>query len=173
MILGIVGAVGALAGGYLGDRLGGQDRRWYVLVPAIALAVAFPFTLLTFTAQDHRLSLLAYCIPVLVSGMYAGPVIAMTHAMVTSRARAMASAVFFFIQNLIGLGLGPVVVGLFSDLLAPKYGEHSLRYAMLAALTFATLLSIALYCMASRYLRDDLEMERGQPMLATTQATGS
>lgn len=172
LILGVVGAVGALVGGYLGDRLGETDRRWYVLVPAVALAIALPFTLSTFVVQDHRLALLAYCVPVLVSGMYAGPVIAVTHAMVTSRARAMASAVFFFIQNLIGLGLGPLVVGIFSDMLAPKYGQNSLRYALLVALTLATLLSIALYGLASRYLRNDLEMVRGQSLLFIPQATG-
>jgi MFS family permease len=161
LILGIVGGFGALSGGYLGDRLGNRDRRWYVIVPAIALAIALPFSLLTFLVQDQRWSLLAYCVPVLVSGMYAGPVIAMTHAMVTSRSRAMASAVFFFIQNMIGLGLGPVAVGWLSDALVPAYAQHSLRYALLYALSVATVLAITFYCLASRHLRDDLEKARG------------
>jgi predicted MFS family arabinose efflux permease len=161
LILGVVGGIGALSGGFMGDRLGDKDRRWNVFVPAIALAVALPFTLLTFVVQDQRLSLLAYCIPVLVSGMYAGPVIAMTHAMVSLRARAMASAVFFFIQNMIGLGLGPVAVGWLSDSLAPSYSQHSLRYALLIALTVSTVLAITCYLLASRHLRDDLEKARG------------
>jgi predicted MFS family arabinose efflux permease len=161
LILGVVGGIGALSGGFMGDRLGDKDRRWNVFVPAIALAVALPFTLLTFVVHDQRLSLLAYCIPVLVSGMYAGPVIAMTHAMVSLRARAMASAVFFFIQNMIGLGLGPVAVGWLSDSLAPSYSQHSLRYALLIALTVSTVLAITCYLLASRHLRDDLEKARG------------
>lgn len=161
LILGVVGGIGALSGGFLGDRLGNKDRRWYVFVPAIALAIALPFSLLTFLVQDQRWSLASYCVPVLVSGMYAGPVIAMTHAMVNSRSRAMASAVFFFIQNMIGLGLGPVVVGWISDALVPTYAQHSLRYAMLLALPFATVLAIVFYCLASRHLRADLEKAGG------------
>ncbi len=161
LILGVVGGIGALGGGYLGDKLGNRDRRWYVFVPALALAIALPFSLLTFLVADQSWSLIAYCIPVLVSGMYAGPVIAMTHAMVASRARAMASAVFFFIQNMIGLGLGPVLVGWLSDALAPTYAQHSLRYALLISLTLATLIAISFYILASRHLRSDLEKARG------------
>jgi len=161
LILGVVGGIGALSGGFLGDRLGDRDRRWYVYVPALALVIALPFTLYTFVTQDQSVSLLSYCVPVLVSGMYAGPVIAMTHAMVTSRARAMSSAVFFFIQNMIGLGLGPVFVGWLSDQLVPAYGQESLRYALLFALTFATVLAVTFYLLASRHLRSDLEKARG------------
>lgn len=156
LILGIAGGAGAFAGGWLGDRLGLRDRRWYVLVPAAALGLALPFTLATFIVSSESLSLAAYCVPVLVSGMYAGPAIAMTHAMVSSRARAMASAVFFFIQNLIGLGLGPLLVGALSDRLAPAYGAESLRYSLLVALTVATIASIVMFSLASRHLRADL-----------------
>jgi len=161
LILGVVGGIGALLGGYMADRLGGKDKRWYVFVPALAMIIAFPFTLMTFLVQDQSLALIAFCVPVLVSGMYAGPVIAMTHAMVTSRSRAMSSAVFFFIQNSIGLGLGPLLVGILSDQLAPGYGQESLRYALIAALTFATLLSVSLYLLASRNIRQDVEMTQG------------
>ena len=42
----------------------------------------------------------------------------------------MASAILFFILNLIGLGMGPSAVGFLSDYLEPTYGVESLRYAM-------------------------------------------
>lgn len=160
MILGLVGGAGAFAGGCLADRLGATDRRWYVLLPAVAFALALPFTFATLLAPSRELALAAYCIPVLVSGMYAGPALAMTHGMVTARARAMASAVFFFVQNLIGLGLGPLFVGAVSDGLAPAYGADSLRYALLAALSAAAVLAIGLFCIAARHLRDDLAAAR-------------
>ena len=38
------------------------------------------------------------------------------------RMRALASAILFFILNLIGLGLGPWSVGLLSDYLEPTHG---------------------------------------------------
>ena len=44
--------------------------------------------------------------------------------------RAVASAVKMLCLNLIGLGLGPLVVGTRSDLLTPAYGEDSLSVAL-------------------------------------------
>ena len=44
--------------------------------------------------------------------------------------RALTSAVFFLVINLMGLGFGPTVVGIISDLLKPALGVESLRWAM-------------------------------------------
>jgi len=38
-----------------------------------------------------------------------------------------------FGQNLIGLGFGPFLFGVFSDALAPTYGEESVRYVLYGA----------------------------------------
>ena len=35
------------------------------------------------------------------------------------------------ISTLLGVGVGPLLVGLFSDLLLPVYGQESLRYALM------------------------------------------
>ena len=156
LILGIGGVIGALLGGYMADRFGKRDRRWYTLIPAVGMTIALPFTLATFLVADYRIALLAYCIPVVVSGMYAGPVIAMIHALVNVRSRAMSSAVFFLIQNMIGAGLGPLLVGMVSDYWAPEYGDDSLRYALVVSMTMGSLLAVTLYIMASRSLRQDL-----------------
>lgn len=158
LILGIVGGSGTLIGGYLADKLGARDRRWYIFVPAIALVTALPFTLYTFTVGNYHSSLIAYCVPVLVSGVFAGPVIAMTHALVAPRSRAMASAVLFLIQNMLGMGLAPLLVGICSDQLAPVYGQESLRYALLITLSISTVLSVGFYYLASRSLRADLDV---------------
>jgi hypothetical protein len=42
----------------------------------------------------------------------------------------MWSAIALLVNNLIGLGLGPALVGGVSTLLKPAYGAESLRYAM-------------------------------------------
>jgi hypothetical protein len=44
--------------------------------------------------------------------------------------RAVASAIKMLCMNLIGLGLGPLLVGLLSDLLAPRFGNASLNVAL-------------------------------------------
>jgi hypothetical protein len=73
-----------------------------------------------------------------------------------ARMRARAAAIQLFIGNLIGLGLGPQIIGLISDALAPRFGADSLRYALLAGVT-ASLFAIFAYWRASRNLPMDLE----------------
>jgi hypothetical protein len=67
----------------------------------------------------------------------------------------MASAVLFFILNLIGLGIGPLATGLLSDFFRPEYGNESIRYA-LVCMAFVNVWCAAHYYMASRTLREDL-----------------
>ena len=72
----------------------------------------------------------------------------------------MALAVLLFVNNLIGLGLGPQVVGFLSDALRPDFGVDSLRYALIGALSIASLLSALLFFAATRTLREDLRRTR-------------
>lgn len=61
-----------------------------------------------------------------------GPVFSTIQTLVPSRMRAMSIAVIYLFANLIGMGLGPLAVGVLSDALRPLLGEESLRYALLA-----------------------------------------
>jgi hypothetical protein len=44
----------------------------------------------------------------------------------------MSVAILFLFANLIGLGLGPLIAGMLSDLWAARAGQESLRYALLS-----------------------------------------
>lgn len=155
-IIGFGGAIGAFAGGYLADRLSVRDARWALWVPGAATLIAAPFGAAAILSRDFEISLALYTLPLAFGYMYLGPTLATTHALVRPRMRALASAVLFFIVNLIGLGLGPTLVGVISDHLAPAYGSDSLRYAIAA--TFGVNLWSALhYYFAARHLRGELE----------------
>jgi MFS family permease len=52
-----------------------------------------------------------------LSSSYLAPNIAATHRLVAVNERAVASAMFLFIVNLVGLGLGPTLAGVLSDAL--------------------------------------------------------
>ena len=70
--------------------------------------------------------------------------------------RALASAVVLFVINLIGLGLGPQMVGILNDVLAGRFGDASVRYSLL--IVVATNLWAASHALrAARWLRSDLE----------------
>jgi len=87
--------------------------------------------------------------------LYLGPVIAITHTLVNPNMRAMSSAILFLVLNLIGLGCGPLAVGLISDALTPSLGSDALRYAI-AGVSFVGLFSMLAFYRGAKYLPADL-----------------
>ena len=79
--------------------------------------------------------------------------------------RAMASAILYFVLNIIGLGLGPLTVGILSDAFASTFGEDNLRYAMAITLTIS-LVGVFFLWMGVRSLKQDLETNRRALALA-------
>ena len=155
LIIGISSAVGVLVAGALCDRLARRDVRWLVWIPALSTALFAPGYALFALAQDTDLALLAY-IPVnLASAVFAPPSYAIAQGLARLRMRALASAFMLFVINLIGLGLGPTLVGALSDALEPRFGAESLRYALLLALAL-TLWGTLHSLLAGRSLARDL-----------------
>lgn len=155
LIIGIGGAIGTMAGGIIADRLGRRDMRWHLWVPMIGGALSAPFAIFIYTADTAFATLLLFVLPVIFINAYHGPVFAMTQALAPIKMRAMASAVLLFVINIIGLGLGPQIVGIASDLLAPVYGGESLRYALLLV-SMVYFWSTTHYFLGARTLRQDL-----------------
>jgi len=156
--IGFGGMLGTYAGGYFSDLLANRynDMRWHIRVPLISTLAAIPFYWFILIFIDSGpVAALSWIVPAVVGGMYLGPCISMTHGLVGLRMRAMASAVLFFILNLIGLGIGPWATGLLSDFLRPEFGNESIRYA-LVCMAFVNVWCAAHYYMASRTIREDL-----------------
>lgn len=156
LISGLCGAIGVFLGGMVADRLGQKDQRWYMWVPAAASVVCIPFMALVYLTDHAYLALLFAVVPGLLHNVYLGSTLATTHSLVGLRMRAVASAILFFILNLIGLGLGPLLVGLLSDHLQVQWGDHSLRQAMLYLLPAVMTWSTLHFVLAARNLRQDI-----------------
>jgi len=131
LLHGIAGVSGALAGGWLGDRVVAKDRRWRLWLACVALLIAAPCTVAAFLAPSSGLSLVCMAAPKFTYLLYMAPTFALIHSMVPSHMRAQSSAAIYFGMGMIGLSLGPLVVGALSDYFEPLMGTQSLRYAML------------------------------------------
>ncbi len=131
LIFGIPGGIGIVLGGRLADYLGARDARWYLWIVALALLISVPAGVFVFLLDDIRAVLLLMVLPVMLGNFYQATTFAQTQTLVGLRMRSVASAILLFVINIVGLALGPSVVGLISDLLAADYGEHSLRWALL------------------------------------------
>ncbi len=153
--VGIGGALGAYTGGWLADRLGRRDRRWYLWVPGLGTAAAAPFSMITVLTGSVDLLWLSFFASSVLLALFLAPTIAAAHGLVGAHGRALASAVIFFVLNIIGLGFGPLTVGLISDALAPTAGDESLRWALLIIAQVA-FVGAAFYWLAARHLRAEM-----------------
>jgi MFS family permease len=151
----LVGGVGGIwLGGWLADFLGGRKKSAYALIPACAALLSAPCFLIAILSSTQWMAFVLFVVPQALSLVWLGPVIAAVQQLVPPSMRSTASAVFLLINNLIGLGVGPVFFGRVSDLLRPYYGTESLRYAIVIGLGFYVL-SAFLFWLASRRLARD------------------
>ncbi|MEM9624411.1 MAG: MFS transporter, partial [Pseudomonadota bacterium] len=155
--LGFASIAGTFLGGYLGDKFGQRDVRWYVWLPALATIVSVPFSCFVYLHHAPYTALWVLSVAYFLGAYYLGPTFSLTQGMVGLRMRALASSILLFILNIIGLGLGPQFTGIASDVLnvTTDLGQDSLRWALVISLVF-NVVSALLYWMAGKTLKDDL-----------------
>ncbi|GHF30366.1 MFS transporter [Kordiimonas sediminis] len=153
---GLAGMIGTFLGGWAADRLSKYDVRWYMWFPAITGGLAIPVGVFAYNTDNSTLMIALAFFQLVLSATYLAPAIAMSHRLSGPVMRAMASAVLFFILNLIGLGLGPVVVGALSDIIREITGNESLREALTITVMIA-LVKVFLFYKAGKNLNADLE----------------
>lgn len=152
--LGVGSIIGHVVGGPIIDWLGRRDLRWHLWVPMLTNPVAAVLAAAAYLAPlDYVFPLLA--VQALLLGLFTAPMIAIVMNLAPVAARATASAILGFIMNIVGMGLGPQIIGIASDLLKPAFGEESLRFALLGS-TLCGLVATALYFRASLSYRADL-----------------
>ena len=155
-ILLIGGIAGIWMGGWLADRFGSARKRNYALIPAVAFLLTFPFYAAAVTSDSLAIAFVLFLVPIALGLVWLGPVLSAIQHVVPPGMRATASAVFLFINNLIGIGLGTVALGLVSDALSARYGDDSLRYAILAGTSFY-LVAATLFLLSAKRLERDWE----------------
>ena len=137
-VFGISGAIGALAAGKWFDRLSTRGFQHGMRMLAIVPFFTGPFFIMGLLADDLTTAILLFIIPGFAGNYAIGPTIAMVQTLSPVHMRAVSSAIKMLCLNLIGMGLGPLLVGLLSDLLTPQHGEDALR----VALAFFTLVGL-------------------------------
>jgi MFS family permease len=156
LVFGLGSGIGIFLGGFLSDFFGRRNVRFMPRVIAIAIVLGFPFGAALYLVDESRLVFLIIGIPAAAGGIYLGPSVAMVQSLVAVRMRTVASALFLFIINLIGMGLGSLMIGGLSDALTPVYGDDALRYSLLAMMVF-NVWAVYHYWRAGTYMEDGLK----------------
>jgi predicted MFS family arabinose efflux permease len=133
----VYGSIGAGAtlisyvfGGAVVDWISRRDGRWYVWLSALGCALSVPLYILSFTISNAIIATVLLTLASICIFLYYTPTQVVLQNMAQPRMRATTAFVFFFVVGLVGVGLGPTLVGLFSDLFATRsftLGDYAAR----------------------------------------------
>lgn len=150
LISAIGGGLGVTLGGILADRLRSYSPSGRLMVGMMNALIPIPLLIITLTTPDRNASLLYFTVAQVFAAMWLGAGVSTVQDLVLPHMRARASAVFLLFVTIVGLALGPYVVGRLSDL----WGD--LRLAFMAA-TSSNVVAFVLFLMASRTIARDEE----------------
>lgn len=154
LALGVTGIIGTLASGWLADKLGKKDRRWFAWIPAIAFTLSIPFWFGLIWAPTWQIAMLFLLGPMLMNQAYLAPALTVAQNAVPPAQRTMTGAILLFILNIVGLGVGPVYVGWIADRMEPAHGDQALAYGFAGVIPFVVLTVIAHLAAARSIARD-------------------
>lgn len=117
IILGVMAGIGVFASGWLADRLSKRYPKALSLLPAAGMGASVPLYVFGFMADSLWLAMPALMVAAMIHYFYLGPMYAVSGGVVDSRMRATAVAITLFVVNLLGYGLGPLVIGILSTVL--------------------------------------------------------
>ena len=126
------GTFGVFLGGHLASRYAAHREKFQMRILALTTITYGLLLAFAYLAKDKYISIVFISLAAVFMMANNGPLFAAIQSLVKDHMRSLAVATTFMFGNLIGLGFGPLVLGLISDALHPSFGQDSLRYAMLA-----------------------------------------
>ena len=156
LIFSIGGIVGITLGGYLSGGRFVPDEKAQMRVTALTVACLSPAFTLFLLFRSTAAALTALAVLWTLFNFFIGPTFTLLQRLVVPRTRATTLALVMMLANLIGMGVGPQIVGVLSDLLRTAVGFESLRYAMLA-LSLVALWAAYHVWRVGRYVTVDLD----------------
>ena len=148
---GFIGLAGILIGGVLIDRLPKRRIAWRVGIPAIACLFAGPAEALFLLGDSHLAWLGGFALSSFFMLLHQAPIFAAVVNVVGERRRALATAVVLLGASLIGDAVGPTMVGVLNDLLAPRFGDEAIRYSLLIVAATPVLAALCFLRAATLY----------------------
>lgn len=150
------GIVGAIAGGLVMARLGPRDARWELWLPAAGYGLSAPFFAAAFLWPTALGAFLLQFAATLVAAAGGAVALSAVQSFAEPHRRATAIAIVLMLSSLIGLGLGPTMVGILSDALSSATGDDSLRYALVISTVFLLWAGVH-FLLSARHARADAD----------------
>lgn len=177
IVLGAVGIVGMLLGGWLGDYWSRYRKNGKMLLAGIAIAIAAPLMFLALLLEPGKIVafMLLMGTATMLTFTYYANVYASIQEVIEAPLRGTAMALYFFAMYLLGGSFGPVITGMLSDHFANQamvaagdtamnevYKASGLHTAMFSMPIVAALLAIVLFLASRTIVRDAHKLEEWQ-----------
>ncbi len=124
----VLSPIGLMIGGWVAARMAAGGRKdanmrmvYYVTIPLIPVAVLFPLV------EQAWLAFALVGASLFLGSMGSGPANAAIQSVTPGRMRGTTTAIYIAVYNVIGYGLGPLVVGWFND---HVFGESGIASSM-------------------------------------------
>ena len=151
----VTSVAGNLIWARVADVMGQRDARWYMWLPMVGSLCGMPFAY-AFILLPHQLAaLIALSVASLFGSSYLGATYAMAQALAKPHMRATSAASLLFAINLIGMGIGPTIVGVMNDLLVPRFEVNAIRVSLLI-IGIPHVIAAGFNWLAARTLREGL-----------------
>jgi MFS family permease len=162
----VLGASGALVGGFVVSAVSKHNDRLKLLLPATAVLLGGPALTLFLLANSLPVALVGLGLMAFCVASHQGSVIAVIQTVLKVRMRAFGSGLSLLLANLLCYSTASLLVGVLNDSLKGHFGTEAVRYSMLIAVIAAVLAAISLL-MASRYVRRDISRAMEETMAET------
>lgn len=158
---GICSTVGTLLCGSVTDRMVARDPGWQLVIPLIGCLVSVPLGLAFYLwpvgiafhvgALPVPTAFLFYLAFSFTAIWWSVPCFGAISHLFPAYRLGQATAIFVMSMTLLGVGLGPIIVGSLSDFLNPRLGQEALRYALAGSVLLYLLTSACLLAAVPRY----------------------
>jgi MFS family permease len=117
LVIGLMAAIGVFLSGFLADKMSVRHPKALSWMPALGMGLSVPLYWLGYLAPTVPLMLPPLMAAATLHYFYLGPMYAVSTGVADARTRATAVALTLFAVNLIGIGLGPTLIGILSTML--------------------------------------------------------
>lgn len=153
-VAGLCFGIGIAGGGALVNWAGRRSLTAYAWVPGVSMLVTAPSLALALLAPDWQTSLALMTIPMITCTMYTAPALALVQNLSPVASRATVTALLLLGFNLVGLGCGPLAIGMLSDALAAQQMADPLRVALLWTAPVCLVAAMGYFAVSRVVLRD-------------------
>jgi MFS family permease len=161
--IGIGGGLGAWLGGVITAKAAVRDPRAFLTLPGWTMVLFAIALLLAVWTSSLPILYVSVSVAAFAQFYLMGPFFAVVQRLAPLRGRAVATAFFFFILSLVGIGIGPWYVGAMSDFFHGSYGEaEGLRMSMMT-LPLISLVAGAIAILGRNAVRRDAAAIGGNP----------